>query len=100
MAKSQKHNSDYHERCVTLANIKAWMGSKHTNLNKRTVTTAKVGSSQVSTDRRTDEEDEMYICTMEQYSAIREDETLPRATRMDLESSMLRERSQRKTNTL
>ena len=42
-----------------------------------------------------------YMYTMEHYSAIKKNEILPFATtRMELEGIMLREISQRKTNTI
>ena len=41
-----------------------------------------------------------YLYTMDYYSAIKKDEILPFATWVDLEGSMLRDISQRKTNTV
>ena len=41
-----------------------------------------------------------YLYTMDYYSAIKKDEILPFGTWVDLEGSMLRDISQRKTNTV
>jgi len=48
-----------------------------------------------------DKEEVLYIYTMEYYSAIKKNEILPFATTwMELESIMLSEISQRKTNAI